>query len=159
MLLVILILLLGTFFVFCKDLVYYSMNHLFFSLLSLLGILCFSPLNHSNSSYLSYSLLIFRYNVQNFDLPYVLDRAAALVKKNKQLKSKFEIFKQWGRINGSMAKMRDTTVRSSIYSRSYTSHGSLIVILPCMYNTANNILPSWYSMDMCTRIVPIRSLR
>lgn len=56
------------------------------------------------------------YNVQNFDIPYLLDRAETLGKGkhgNKMIKG----FAQWGRIQNSMAKMRETTFQSSAFGK------------------------------------------
>lgn len=53
------------------------------------------------------------YNVQNFDIPYLLDRAATLAKTSSNVKN----FALWGRIRGSKAKMRDTTFQSAAYGK------------------------------------------
>lgn len=42
------------------------------------------------------------YNIQNFDVPYLLNRAKALSRKSKKL----EKFGEWGRLRGKMATMK-----------------------------------------------------
>lgn len=42
------------------------------------------------------------YNIQNFDVPYLLNRAKALARKNRKL----EKFAEWGRLKGKMATMK-----------------------------------------------------
>jgi len=61
--------------------------------------------------------IITGYNVQNFDIPYILDRADALCKSDSKIKAKMGDFKKWGRIKGSFAKMRDTTFQSAAYGK------------------------------------------
>jgi DNA polymerase delta subunit 1 len=53
------------------------------------------------------------YNVQNFDIPYLLDRAETLGKSSSHIKG----FAQWGRIRNSKAKMRDTTFQSAAFGK------------------------------------------
>jgi DNA polymerase delta subunit 1 len=57
--------------------------------------------------------IITGYNVQNFDIPYLLDRAETLGKRNSAIKG----FAQWGRIQNSKSKMKDTTFQSSAYGK------------------------------------------
>jgi DNA polymerase delta subunit 1 len=57
--------------------------------------------------------IITGYNVQNFDIPYLLDRADALAKEKKHVAG----FRQWGRIKNSPAKMRETMFQSAAYGR------------------------------------------
>jgi DNA polymerase delta subunit 1 len=57
--------------------------------------------------------IITGYNVQNFDIPYLLDRAETLSKKSSIATG----FAQWGRIQNSKAKMRDTTFQSAAYGK------------------------------------------
>lgn len=61
--------------------------------------------------------IITGYNVQNFDIPYLLDRAEALGKRNPRVKQALAGFSQWGRIRNSKAKMRDTVFQSAAYGR------------------------------------------
>jgi DNA polymerase delta subunit 1 len=61
--------------------------------------------------------IITGYNVQNFDIPYLLDRAEALSKINGRKKSTLAGFAQWGRIRNAKAKMRDTTFQSAAYGK------------------------------------------
>ena len=53
--------------------------------------------------------IITGYNTQNFDMPYLLKRAAALAKSGKKLGTFFEL----GRIVGSRARMRETSIQSA----------------------------------------------
>jgi DNA polymerase delta subunit 1 len=61
--------------------------------------------------------IITGYNVQNFDIPYLLDRAEALSKHNSKKKSILAGFAQWGRIRNAKAKMRDTTFQSAAFGK------------------------------------------
>lgn len=61
--------------------------------------------------------IITGYNVQNFDIPYLLDRAAALCKKDKQKKSLLQTFALWGRVKNSKAKKREQMFQSAAYGR------------------------------------------
>jgi DNA polymerase delta subunit 1 len=56
------------------------------------------------------------YNVQNFDIPYLLDRAESLG-KGRSGNHEIRGFPQWGRIRNSTAKMRDTTFQSAAYGK------------------------------------------
>lgn len=49
------------------------------------------------------------YNISNFDIPYLLNRAKTLEKKNMQLKR----FADLGRVKGMMSVMKETTFQSS----------------------------------------------
>lgn len=53
------------------------------------------------------------YNIANFDIPYLLNRAKALEKKCAELKK----FSEWGRIKGVKAIMKETTFQSSAYGK------------------------------------------
>jgi DNA polymerase delta subunit 1 len=57
--------------------------------------------------------IITGYNVQNFDIPYLLDRAETLAKKDKSVNG----FAQFGRIRNSKAKMRESTFQSAAYGK------------------------------------------
>lgn len=61
--------------------------------------------------------IITGYNVQNFDIPYLLDRAETLAKESSHKKSVLANFAQWGRIRNAKAKMRDTTFQSAAYGK------------------------------------------
>jgi DNA polymerase delta subunit 1 len=61
--------------------------------------------------------IITGYNVQNFDIPYLLDRAEVLSKKRGKAKDALFGFAQWGRIKNAKAKMKDTMFQSSAYGR------------------------------------------
>ncbi|CAM9213746.1 unnamed protein product [Choristocarpus tenellus] len=53
------------------------------------------------------------YNIQNFDVPYLLNRANTLAKKCPGLSK----FAEWGRLRGSRATMKDSTFQSSAYGK------------------------------------------
>lgn len=57
--------------------------------------------------------IITGYNVQNFDVPYLLDRAETLGRKDSSIRG----FAQWGRIQNSKAKMKDTTFQSAAFGK------------------------------------------
>lgn len=57
--------------------------------------------------------IITGYNIGNFDIPYLLNRAKTLEKKNAQLKR----FPDLGRLKGVKAVMKDTTFQSSAYGK------------------------------------------
>jgi DNA polymerase delta subunit 1 len=57
------------------------------------------------------------YNVQNFDIPYLLDRATALAKESSRSKTKLANFSQWGRVKNSRATMKDTMFQSAAFGR------------------------------------------
>jgi DNA polymerase delta subunit 1 len=59
--------------------------------------------------------IITGYNVQNFDIPYLLDRASTLLKDHKQIS--LGAFPQWGRIQKAKAKMKNTTFESAAYGK------------------------------------------
>lgn len=42
------------------------------------------------------------YNIQNFDVPYLLNRAKTLSRKNPRLTK----FAEWGRLRGTLATMK-----------------------------------------------------
>lgn len=60
--------------------------------------------------------IITGYNVQNFDIPYLLDRADALTKQ-KKTKRNLSCFRHWGRVKNAMAKMRETTFQSAAHGK------------------------------------------
>lgn len=85
------------------------------------------------------------YNVANFDIPYLLNRAKALEKKHPSLKH----FPDFGRIRGLKATMRDTTFQSSAVGKHEnieTSISGRVIfdVLPYMYR--NHKLSS-YSLN------------
>ena len=91
------------------------------------------------------------YNVQNFDIPYLLDRAATLAKAHKG-KHAIQNFAQWGRIRNSKAKMRDTMFQSSAYGKRQnvetTIEGRVIFdMLP--YMQRNHKLSSYSLNSVC----------
>jgi DNA polymerase delta subunit 1 len=61
--------------------------------------------------------MITGYNVQNFDIPYLLDRATALGKKHPSQHKKLEQFRMWGRIRNQPAKMKETTFQSAAFGK------------------------------------------
>lgn len=100
--------------------------------------------------------IITGYNVQNFDIPYLLDRAVALAKGNNQRKSKLANFAQWGRIKSSKAKMKDTMFQSSAYGRrsnvETTIEGRVIFdMLP--YMQRNHKLSSYTLNSVCSEFL------
>ena len=85
------------------------------------------------------------YNIMNFDIPYLLNRAKALEKRHAVLKS----FPDLGRIKGVKAVMKETTFSSSAYGKreniETTINGRVIFdVLPYMYR--NHKLSS-YSLN------------
>jgi len=97
--------------------------------------------------------IITGYNVQNFDIPYLLDRAAALSKTSKKKKAALSSFSMWGRIRNSRAKMRDTMFQSSAYGRranvETTIEGRVIFdMLPFMQR--NHKLSSYSLNSVCS---------
>lgn len=85
------------------------------------------------------------YNIANFDIPYLLNRAKALEKSHPVLKS----FADLGRLKGLKAIMKDTTFQSSAFGKreniETTINGRVIFdLLPYMYR--NHKLSS-YSLN------------
>ena len=96
--------------------------------------------------------IITGYNVQNFDIPYLLDRAAALSKQSKQKKTSLGNFTQWGRIRNSRAKMKEQMFQSAAYGRrtnvETTIEGRVIFdMLP--YMQRNHKLSSYSLNSVC----------
>jgi DNA polymerase delta subunit 1 len=96
--------------------------------------------------------IITGYNVQNFDIPYLLDRAETLSKKYSVMKG----FPQWGRIQNCKAKMRDTTFQSSAYGKrnnvETTIEGRVIFdMLP--YMQRNHKLSSYTLNSVCAEFL------
>ena len=89
--------------------------------------------------------IITGYNITNFDIPYLLNRAQALEKKCPELKR----FPDIGRLKGVKAVMRDTTFQSSAFGKrenvETTINGRVIFdVLPYMFR--NHKLSS-YSLN------------
>lgn len=89
--------------------------------------------------------LITGYNIGNFDIPYLLNRAKALEKKHPELNR----FPELGRARGVKAVMKDTTFQSSAYGKREnieTSISGRVIfdILPYMYR---NHKMSSYSLN------------
>ena len=101
--------------------------------------------------------IITGYNVQNFDIPYLLDRAEALGKsRDKKTKTALEGFAQWGRIRKSKAKMKDTTFQSAAHGKrnnvETTVDGRVIFdMLPCMQR--NHKLSSYSLNSVCAEFL------
>lgn len=94
--------------------------------------------------------IITGYNVQNFDIPYLLDRATTLSKGNKT--SDLKNFAQWGRIKNVKAKMKDTTFQSAAFGKrnnvETTIDGRVIFdMLP--YMQRNHKLSSYTLNSVC----------
>lgn len=92
------------------------------------------------------------YNVQNFDIPYLLDRAETLGKQSSHVKG----FAQWGRIRNSKAKMRDTTFQSAAHGKrnnvETTIEGRVIFdMLP--YMQRNHKLSSYTLNSVCAEFL------
>lgn len=92
------------------------------------------------------------YNVQNFDIPYLLDRAATLAKKSKKNKTYMSRFAYWGRICNSKARMKDTMFQSAAYGKRQnvetTIDGRVIFdMLP--YMQRNHKLSSYSLNSVC----------
>jgi DNA polymerase delta subunit 1 len=92
---------------------------------------------------------------QNFDIPYLLDRAETLMKK-KGGKRNLSVFRQWGRIKNGMAKMRETMFQSSAYGRranvETTIDGRVIFdMLP--YMQRNHKLSSYSLNSVCSEFL------
>jgi DNA polymerase delta subunit 1 len=93
--------------------------------------------------------IITGYNVQNFDIPYLLDRADAL---NKKSGVNMTSFKLWGRVKGSMAKMKESTFQSAAFGKrnniDTTVEGRVIFdMLP--YMQKNHKLSSYTLNSVC----------
>lgn len=74
------------------------------------------------------------YNIANFDIPYLLNRAKALEKQHPSLKR----FSDLSRLSGVKCTMKDTTFQSSAYGKreniETTIFGRVVFdILPYMY--------------------------
>jgi DNA polymerase delta subunit 1 len=92
--------------------------------------------------------IITGYNVQNFDIPYLLDRADTLSKKASVLKG----FRQWGRIRNSAAKMKESMFQSAAFGKraniETTIEGRVVFdMLP--YMQRNHKLSSYTLNSVC----------
>lgn len=95
------------------------------------------------------------YNVQNFDIPYLLDRAETLG-KGKYGNQTIKGFAQWGRIMNSKAKMKETTFQSAAYGKrnnvDTTIEGRVIFdMLP--YMQRNHKLSSYTLNSVCAEFL------
>jgi DNA polymerase delta subunit 1 len=95
------------------------------------------------------------YNVQNFDIPYLLDRANTLG-KGRNSDNKIRNFALWGRIKGSRARMKDTTFQSAAYGKrnnvETTIEGRVIFdMLP--YMQRNHKLSSYSLNSVCAEFL------
>jgi len=98
--------------------------------------------------------IITGYNVQNFDIPYLLDRAEALSKVRPG--PNMSPFKLWGRIKGSPAKMKDTMFQSAAYGKrnnvETTIEGRVVFdMLP--YMQRNHKLSSYTLNSVCAEFL------
>jgi DNA polymerase delta subunit 1 len=90
---------------------------------------------------------------QNFDIPYLLDRAEALwTKKDPKLR----IFTQWGRVKNAQTRKRETMFQSSAYGRrtntETTIEGRVIFdMLP--YMQRNHKLSSYSLNSVCAEFL------
>jgi len=99
--------------------------------------------------------IITGYNVQNFDIPYLLDRAETLRKSSKS-KRNLGAFPLWGRVKNAPAKMRDTMFQSSAHGRraniETTIDGRVIFdMLP--YMQRNHKLSSYTLNNVCAEFL------
>ena len=93
---------------------------------------------------------------QNFDIPYLLDRAEALSKGSSKSKAKLANFSFWGRVKNSRAKMKDTMFQSSAFGRrsnvETTVDGRVIFdMLP--YMQRNHKLSSYTLNSVCSEFL------
>jgi DNA polymerase delta subunit 1 len=92
-------------------------------------------------------------HAQNFDIPYLLDRAEALwTKKDPKLR----VFTQWGRVKNSQTRKRETMFQSSAYGRrtntETTIEGRVIFdMLP--YMQRNHKLSSYSLNSVCAEFL------
>jgi DNA polymerase delta subunit 1 len=102
--------------------------------------------------------IITGYNVQNFDIPYLLDRAATLAKKQHQqckgrtIPNSLSNFAQWGRIKNVLSRMRDTTFQSSAHGRRNnveTTIDGRVVFDMLSYMQRNHKLSSYSLNSVC----------
>ncbi|CAH0374345.1 unnamed protein product [Pelagomonas calceolata] len=96
--------------------------------------------------------IITGYNTQNFDMPYLLKRAAALAKSGKKLGTFFEL----GRIVGSRARMRETSIQSAQMGKrenvDTTVDGRVMFdLLPYMFR--NHKLSSYSLNSVCAEFL------
>ena len=92
--------------------------------------------------------IITGYNVQNFDIPYLLDRADALGKKTSSLKG----FRQWGRIRNSAAKMKETMFQSAAFGKRANIETSIegrVIFDMLPYMQRNHKLSSYTLNSVC----------
>ena len=99
--------------------------------------------------------IITGYNVQNFDIPYILDRVEAL-SKQKQKGSNLSKFHYWGRVKNSKVKSKQTTFQSAAYGRrnnmETTIEGRVIFdMLP--YMQRNHKLSSYTLNSVCSEFL------
>jgi len=100
--------------------------------------------------------IITGYNVQNFDIPYLLDRGQTLSKKNKALKQYLGSFFHWGRIENMATTKKETMFSSSAYGRrtniETAIHGRVIFdMLP--YMQRNHKLSSYTLNSVCAEFL------
>jgi DNA polymerase delta subunit 1 len=91
------------------------------------------------------------YNVQNFDIPYLLDRAESLG-KGKYGNQTIKGFAQWGRILNSKAKMRETTFQSAAYGKRNNTETSIegrVIFDMFPYMQRNHKLSSYTLNSVC----------
>ena len=93
------------------------------------------------------------YNVQNFDIPYLLDRAEAIWSKKDP---KLRLFTQWGRVKNALTRKREQMFSSSAYGRrtniETTIEGRVIFdMLP--YMQRNHKLSSYSLNSVCAEFL------
>mmetsp|Transcript_50355 Transcript_50355/g.98521 ORF Transcript_50355/g.98521 Transcript_50355/m.98521 type:complete len:1167 (+) Transcript_50355:137-3637(+) len=95
------------------------------------------------------------YNVQNFDIPYLLDRAEALSKKIKKGHA-LESFQLWGRIAKQKARMKESTFQSAAHGRRTnieTSVDGRVIFDMLPYVQRNHKLSSYTLNSVCSEFL------
>lgn len=101
--------------------------------------------------------IITGYNIQNFDIPYLLDRADTLSKAVKRKRGSNsnplkETFKLWGRVKGTEVKMKKTAFQSAAFGRRAdmeTTVDGRIIFDMLMYMRRNHKLSSYTLNSVC----------
>lgn len=91
--------------------------------------------------------------MQNFDIPYLLDRAEALWKKNDP---KLHKFTQWGRVKNAQTKKRETMFQSSAYGRRTNTETTIegrVVFDMLPYMQRNHKLSSYSLNSVCAEFL------
>ena len=95
------------------------------------------------------------YNVQNFDIPYLLQRAESLGKGRYGNKT-IQGFAQWGRIQNSKAKMKETTFQSAAYGKRNNTETTIdgrVIFDMLPYMQRNHKLSSYTLNSVCAEFL------